>query len=60
MFVVTKKCEKTVVRVKWPILEIISTQTMLSSQLISFSSFSSVIAFGCTHSLRGLCVVESA
>lgn len=29
MFVATKKYEKTLVRVKWPILEIISTQTML-------------------------------
>lgn len=44
MFVVIKKYEKTLVCVKWPILEIITTQTMLSSQLISFSSFSSVTA----------------
>ena len=44
---------------KWPILEITTTQTMLSSQLISVSSFSSVTALRLViHTdLQGLCVL---
>lgn len=59
MFVVIKKYEKRLVCVKWPILGIITTQTMLSSQLISFASFSSVTALWLViHTdLQGLCVL---
>ena len=39
-----KYMEKGWLCAEWPILETITTQTMLSSQLISFSSFSSVTA----------------
>lgn len=51
-----KYMEKGWLCAEWPILETITTQTMLSSQLISFSSFSSVTALWLHTQTCGVCV----